>query len=256
MIPILLALTLAQDPDRACLSCHEDQGEEWRPSVHARERIGCVACHGTDEVVKDKHQFRPTFRPLRLAQVAEGCGACHQGVLEAFRPTEHFQTAAFGPGDDLHRTSCTACHAHHATVTSDRAAILDRCARCHDRTGSEFTAADAGFRKLAALEAATARLLGRIDGLRPRAGIPVSDAEDGAGRCRSRIAALAVAQHGLGWGAVETAADRSAAEAEAAYNTLTSRERDFGGRFRLLVPFLALVAAAALTGRKLGASPP
>ena len=118
MTLLLAAMLLLQEKaetDAACIACHEDQGLDTRGSVHQAAGVGCISCHGPDEISAGRHRMTPGFRPSRVKAVAGDCGTCHVGVLEAFGASPHFTAASGFDGTARLRSTCSSCHGHHDT---------------------------------------------------------------------------------------------------------------------------------------------
>jgi len=249
----LLLLTAFQQAvqDDQCIKCHVDQGAEVKETMHQKAGVGCVSCHGTDEIVNEKHRRTAAFRPARAPQIASLCGSCHKGVLDAFQPSDHFAAAARDDGNAKHRSTCSACHEFHTTVKPDRIAILNRCLECHEKTSHEYKEGAEGFDSMEGFERTLNHLEKEMRRLDRRAGIRTSDLASSVEDGRGARTQLQITQHGLHWKRIKAEAAASADRATAAYNLLAERERRFGHRYFGLGIFLGLLgAAAALVARR------
>lgn len=234
------------DRDERCITCHVDQGESVAGSAHARAGVGCISCHGADEVDAAQTRGNPhrriaTFRGYRRQSIPEDCGSCHKAVLEAMRPTGHFAKTIAGNDEPRRMKGCVECHAYHATERAVRSEILTSCARCHvDGTreladGRTFVSAFDGLE----LEVTRARdvLLARARSPGRNLRALATAQADGA----TAVAEARTAQHGLAFGPLETARSRSAESLREAYHKLSAEDRAFGRRWIWLLPFLLLI---------------
>ncbi|MBI4563181.1 MAG: hypothetical protein HY716_00610 [Planctomycetes bacterium] len=247
MIAFLMFWTLqAQEPeDAACLRCHEDQATAAVGSVHANADVGCVACHGADDVVNGRHRYLPGFRPSRLRAVAQDCGRCHEAVFQSFQGTPHFASAARNPSELRLRSTCSACHGHHDTPKANRNAIQATCLGCHE--ASDLRPAQAVFVKLDLLDESLRRLGARVHALERRPGISVRASKEVLAAGEDHRRELRIAQHGLEWDALSARTDEAFGKSEQAYNSLDRRERAFAARRALgLAAFLLLLGTCAV----------
>jgi predicted CXXCH cytochrome family protein len=154
MIGLVAFVLLAQDrfaadTDATCLTCHEKQKEDWKDSIHAVRQIGCVACHGTDEI--NPKASMPHLRTLAFQRGHESppfCGRCHAGELEEFKRSPHYEDWEGGGKVK----GCLSCHAAHKTAPANRHALLNGrdpgCLQCH-KPESRQVAAMKKFAELA-----------------------------------------------------------------------------------------------------------
>ncbi|HEY6838160.1 MAG TPA: multiheme c-type cytochrome, partial [Geobacteraceae bacterium] len=67
-----------------CLDCHRLKTpaavRQWEGSAHARAKVGCSACHGTDHKRIDKGEARVTMKV---------CGTCHAKALAEHTASRH-----------------------------------------------------------------------------------------------------------------------------------------------------------------------
>lgn len=132
-----------------CTMCHPDVRVQFENSIHGREEVTCVSCHGGDPratTVAGAHDggFRGAI-PRR--QIPSLCASCHADA-EMMRPwnlpTDQYalyQTSHHGrrlaQGDDKVAV-CTDCHGVHDILATDdpRSRVFpqnvpDTCSRCH-----------------------------------------------------------------------------------------------------------------------------
>lgn len=249
----LLLLTFQQQAvrDDQCVACHEHQALDVKDTLHEKAEIGCVSCHGPDEIANEKHLWKPGFRRGRLPQVAELCGSCHKAVFDVFKPSAHFVAASKDDGVPRHRSSCSSCHGHHTTQAASSRRILAACLKCHEDKSPEMADARGFFKRLGDQGRAVTALKEQMNRLARRPGIRIADLAAALEAGNADHRALEIAQHGMTWTQLGTDADASAARAAAAYNALASREEAFSRRFLGLGLFLGLlVLSAALIVRR------
>ena len=138
MLLLLLALQGGKvDTDAGCIKCHDQQVEDWRESVHAKNGVGCVKCHGAESV--DAARSKPH---LFIAGFVNGtkktnpalCSKCHRKESGDFSQSAHGEDTR----DDTGKVKgCNSCHAFHETVAADPRVIMkESCLRCH-KPGSQ-----------------------------------------------------------------------------------------------------------------------
>ena len=245
----LLALLLIGQQaltDAQCSKCHEDQALEVKDTLHQKAGVGCVSCHGTDEIVNDKHKRTPAFRPAKLPKIAELCGACHLAVAEQYWMSPHGDAASKDDGEKKHRSSCSACHDYHATTFANSKTILNLCLECHESTSHEVKEAGSFFSDLGESHRGLARLEDGLARLAQAPGVRVFDLKESAETGRKDLRLLRIHQHALDWKKLRADAAASAGRTAAAYNLLAAREDSFARRFLGLGLFLVLLVLSAI----------
>ena len=141
------------DASLACITCHRDRQPgivaQHEASAHAREGVGCVACHGTDHL--------EIFR--RNGRVPDGrCAKCHEKETAEFRASRHSSALRHALASPrlmaqtpaMARRGCIDCHDQGARAieATDGAAppssVADEGGRCNSCHGAHrFSAADA-----------------------------------------------------------------------------------------------------------------
>jgi len=110
-------------PKAACVSCHEDPGQEVGKSVHGDlEAESCTSCHG------GAHEVAPPGK----APFA-GCASCHEEAVADLQKSIH------SPSSGGDRPHCGSCHgpAHRILGSAEAASpvskhtLADTCASCH-----------------------------------------------------------------------------------------------------------------------------
>ena len=137
-----------QEPDyrnNNCVTCHSkitapvvlsNRYFEWHSSVHKDTGVSCEKCHGGNPATSDKTKAHVGILPyanqqstIHFRNVATTCQSCHQGVVNKFIESKHYQnlkTMGLGP-------SCSTCHAHMATeVVLSPQQISNLCSFCHN----------------------------------------------------------------------------------------------------------------------------
>lgn len=243
---VLLGFQQQALTDAQCIACHEDQAVEVKDTMHERADVGCVSCHGTDEIVNEKHRRTGTFRSGRLPQIASLCGECHKAVFDAFKSSEHFEAARRDDGEPKHRSSCSACHDYHTTSGAVGSTILSLCLKCHEKDSHEYKEGSAAFDDWDRHQQSLMRLDNRLVELVGAPGIRTFDLESEVDEANKVTRAMRIFQHGLDWKRMKADLAASAGRTGAAYNTLASREESFARRFLGLGVFLALLVLCAV----------
>ncbi len=259
MSVIVLALLLAQEPkgpyladtDAKCATCHEAQREDWTGSVHALHGVGCVKCHGTDEVdpanAKLPHLKRPTFRigarrvsGKRRTESPELCGSCHTGVLESFKGSTHYELTQ--DEEEQKVKGCVSCHGHHRTgPASIRTILAESCVKCH-KSGSENLKKGEGYAAAAGtVEGPLRRLEERLRERKP--GIATAEEAARLEAWAQALKSMRIEQHSCRFKDLERKAKPLSGALEAAHAGLDVKERAFGRRWVPLMGFLAAMGA-------------
>lgn len=147
-----------------CADCHLANPDapghlyEWERSAHARNNVGCDACHGGDASTFDSvtaHQGilnsgNPSS-PVNRKNIPRTCGACHSGPFVAFQSSQMFALLEAGNPDV---PVCTTCHTSVGGQLLSPRALEARCQRCHaaDRPGSHPEFPGQGRRNLEAIQ--------------------------------------------------------------------------------------------------------
>jgi len=118
----------AAQPDKvtkACIECHDqkkvavDVSRQWEASQHARNDVGCMACHEAAENDPDKWKHEGFI--ITQAPSPKDCGNCHDKEAQEFENSHHSKAAQFigsldnmlgeivegGPAANL---GCKQCH--------------------------------------------------------------------------------------------------------------------------------------------------
>ncbi|MCW9052166.1 MAG: cytochrome b/b6 domain-containing protein [Cellvibrionaceae bacterium] len=117
----------------------------WAASVHAKEGVKCIACHGegSEPLSSLKEAEKPQawdrdevsrIEPKKRKEYDALCARCHQGAVENFYRTFHGKHALLGKQNI---PTCSYCHLGHEAALSAQmnplhADTLGRvCAGCH-----------------------------------------------------------------------------------------------------------------------------
>ncbi len=127
-----------------CGACHHGIEEEFRSSIHWRERgrdpsreyPTCEDCHTSHQITRTD---RGDFRLLMMNQ----CGRCHQEETRTFFDTFHGKVSRLG---DAGAAKCYDCHGTHNILppedphsTLSRANVVATCSKCHPNANARFT---------------------------------------------------------------------------------------------------------------------
>jgi hypothetical protein len=261
MIELLLAVVLLQEKvatDKRCIECHVKQEDDWKGSVHQKNAIGCVACHGTDEVgTGDKpHAYnKATFvsgkKPPKTSHLV--CVECHEGVVKAFEKSAHWEDMR--ADEDSKVKSCMSCHTHHATEIAEPKAIAQKaCSKCHKETSVQW-------KIMLNYVAGVAALREKVDLLRPkvehkRPGVSWKAEAAALEEAEQLLKEAAIEQHkaergrkGGGLKGYEDSLPATAVDVAKAYSSLDSRQQETGKRTLRLLGFLGLLAVTLLLAR-------
>jgi hypothetical protein len=263
MTLLLLAILIQDDArrvdtDAGCLECHVDSLDELKGSVHARE--SCTGCHGADEINPRKtsgnpHWRRPAFKSWRGRNLVEDCGACHVAVLESLRTSGH--TVDTRPAKASMKKGCIDCHGAdepdlraggraHGVKKPNRAVMINDCRQCHAPNTKEYVGGRMLFDTMSEFDDFIVRTGEALKAARGRPGIPTGDLSIAIAGAKRAMASLRVQQHGLKFDDLKRLRDASAGPLVASYNSQSLREREFEGRWKALVPFLAFVLSSVV----------
>jgi hypothetical protein len=123
----LFAFLLMTGSVNNCELCHSDLKVEFLPSVHAREGISCVDCHGGNPAMdNEKGAHAGAFRSwMDRKQIPNACASCHsdESRMKAYGlPTDQlalYHTSVHGKrlaAGDLAVAVCTDCHGVHRVL--------------------------------------------------------------------------------------------------------------------------------------------
>src|SRR5574341_2602312 len=127
---LLLLGLMAGGEQNYCEVCHSNVKVEFVESVHAREDISCVSCHGGDSSADEEQVAHSrNFRCLTdRKQIPYECAACHSdsAKMKAYAlPTDQlalYQTSVHGKrlaAGDTRVAVCTDCHGVHRILPAE-----------------------------------------------------------------------------------------------------------------------------------------
>lgn len=256
--------------DSNCMDCHEHQGDDWKASVHGRQRVGCVGCHGSDKVDKSKllrpHLYTETFLRGKkrikteekdgeevetvIAEAVTMCNKCHQGVVAAFKDGEAHYDEVMDP-DSRKWKGCQNCHPFHTMQRADFTVIVNRkpegCARCHKPTTKKYKDGKACAEEIAKLRAECRRLEDRLKS--PIPGISQYLEQLQLDDCRQKLMKARTKQHTQLFKEVADEIKPASRKAAEAYNTLVTKDQGVGGRKWALLGFLVFLGLNTLVAR-------
>lgn len=165
---MLFSATAAPAPAAAqeCVACHEKTTprivQDWKLSKHAKESVGCAACHGSghkgeadvaeakvptpetcarchgervEQYKAGKHALAWAamkampmihFQPMAMVGGQQGCGGCHKIGLKTAEEIQQLRKE----GQIFGTASCDSCHTRH-TFSLAEARSPQACQTCH-----------------------------------------------------------------------------------------------------------------------------
>ena len=141
-----------------CASCHADEVEKFKTSVHGVARAGgnsqaatCLSCHGGPHEIVVAGEPNS---PVAHHNIPKTCGSCHgqKFVMESsgrsnapfFSYEESVHGKAVEAGSEK-AAVCTDCHGSHEVLTAANPKstifkfnVPNTCAKCHDKVKTEF----------------------------------------------------------------------------------------------------------------------
>ena len=98
----------------ACFVCHGNFQEESMVTVHAKENVSCVKCHGVSRAHRnDEDNVTPPDKMYAPARIDNACRLCHEEHDAPARKVIAMFQARFPPGTDPKKVVCTDCHGEH-----------------------------------------------------------------------------------------------------------------------------------------------
>ncbi len=98
----------------ACFVCHENYKVEPLARVHAKEKIGCVDCHGDSFAHRnDENNTTPPERMYPARRIDRACKECHETHdVPALDVLTRWKDRGLAEKDPK-RIVCTDCHGQH-----------------------------------------------------------------------------------------------------------------------------------------------
>ncbi len=144
------AQTQAEDRD-FCIECHGnpkflvtnkklyDYFQQWTSSVHRQEEVSCVDCHGGDATASDKNRAHggavaeaTEASGVNFRNIPDTCGECHEGILEGFRKSAHFEHV-LAVEQEAQGPTCVTCHGSINVGILNVNSVEEACNRCHNQ---------------------------------------------------------------------------------------------------------------------------
>jgi len=127
---ILPVLNFAlQDMESPCFFCRADLIFETRDSVHTKNGIDCISCHGrsVDHTFAEDNSVKPE-KIFKKKDVAKFCGSCHDDELKIFLKGQHNKEVENSP-------TCSTCHKSHRFENNKE--TKEVCVTCHGNNSKE-----------------------------------------------------------------------------------------------------------------------
>lgn len=141
----------------SCVDCHSnprllvqnkklyDYYQGWKVSIHEKEKVTCVDCHGGNPTASDKQAAHgekgmsaavPTS-PISYLNVPETCAKCHREVYNHYAKSKHFKQLAAAKQEDQ-GPNCVTCHGSVNTTVLNVTTVRGTCEKCHNEdTGNK-----------------------------------------------------------------------------------------------------------------------
>jgi hypothetical protein len=100
--------------NQACFVCHNNYTEEQMVTVHAKEKVGCIDCHGPSFAHRDdEDNVTPPDIMYPLDKIDVACQKCHETHdAPAKKVLTRWQERCPGK-KDFATVVCTDCHGQH-----------------------------------------------------------------------------------------------------------------------------------------------
>jgi hypothetical protein len=98
----------------ACFVCHGNFQDERMVTVHAKENIGCVKCHGPSLAHRnDEDNVTAPDTMFPAQRIDNSCRKCHDDHIAPPRKMIAMFQERFPRGIDPKKVVCTDCHGEH-----------------------------------------------------------------------------------------------------------------------------------------------
>jgi cytochrome c553 len=139
----------SEDIANSCIQCHSNDAfritnkklykyyRDWELSIHALEKVTCVACHGGNPNSSDKKKahgkdIQQLLTSVKYEQISETCGKCHEENAKNYKKSKHYRIMT-EKGDSARLTpTCVTCHSSINTSIPKPDDITDICTSCHN----------------------------------------------------------------------------------------------------------------------------
>lgn len=100
--------------NQACYVCHNNYSEEAMVTLHAKEKVGCVDCHGPSFAHRDdEDNITPPDIMFPLERIDAACQKCHETHdAPAKKVLKRWQERCPAK-QDFATVVCTDCHGQH-----------------------------------------------------------------------------------------------------------------------------------------------
>jgi hypothetical protein len=100
--------------NNACFVCHGNFEDELMVTVHAKENIGCIKCHGASVAHRnDEDNVTAPDKMFAPAKIDKSCGECHEDHDASVRKVIRMFQERFPPNTDPKKVVCSDCHGEH-----------------------------------------------------------------------------------------------------------------------------------------------
>jgi hypothetical protein len=130
---------IANSSDARLSAFARSHADAWNNSVHARNNVGCEACHGGDDTTFDPLRAHAGVylsghpaSPVNRVNLPTTCGKCHTGPFVSFQRSRHYQLLITA---DQRGPTCSSCHGDVAATLFTPSSVTKRCDQCHDFEG-------------------------------------------------------------------------------------------------------------------------
>ena len=97
-----------RDQAEWCVVCHVDASDQWTGTLHDRNDVGCIECHGPSEAhAQDENNEVLPDEIFARADVDRLCAECHRCTRSGVADEVPLRDVALGP------PVCTDCHRAH-----------------------------------------------------------------------------------------------------------------------------------------------
>ena len=100
--------------NNACFVCHSNFQDELMVTVHAKENIGCIKCHGSSVAHRnDEDNVTAPDKMYTLVRIDRSCRECHEDHTASPQKVISMFQARFPQNTDPKNVVCTDCHGEH-----------------------------------------------------------------------------------------------------------------------------------------------
>jgi cytochrome c553 len=139
----------SEDLANSCIQCHSNPAfritnkklfkyfRDWEISIHALEKVTCVACHGgnPDSIDKEKAHgidIQQLLNPIQYERISVTCGKCHEENAENYKKSKHYKKMMEKGGHSRLTPTCVTCHGSINTAIPKHDDIANICTSCHN----------------------------------------------------------------------------------------------------------------------------